>query len=122
MKPIKSSVLDKSKAQLAGLKSIDAALDLGHGLDVVSHEKELLELDNEISALNTLSATFAARMKALRANIKVHNEKGLRRSSAVVAKYGKESEEYVKIGGKRPSQRKRFTPSGKIKNPPKPPA
>ena len=122
MKPIRSSVLDKSKAQLAALKSIDATLDLGPGLDVVSHEKEVTELDNEISALNTLSATFAARIKAFRANIKTLNEKDLRRSSAVVAKYGKESEEYVKIGGKRPSQRKRPSPGAKIQNPPKPPA
>ena len=122
MKPIKSSVLDKSKAQLAGLKSIDAALDLGHGLDVVSHEKELLELDKEISALNTFSATFAARVKALKVSIKTLNEKVSRRSSAVVAKYGKESEEYVKIGGKRPSERKRSSPAAKLKTPPQPPA
>ena len=102
--------------------SIDANLDLGNGLDVLSHEKELFNLDAEISALNTLSATFDARVKALKVSIKTLNEKVSRRSSAVVAKYGKESEEYVKIGGKRPSQRKRPTPAAKIKTPPQPPA
>ena len=116
MKPVKSSALDKSKAQLAGLKSIDNKLDLGHGLDVVTHEKEILDLDADISELNTLAATFVARSKALQAKMKAHTTKNTRIASAIIARYGKESEEYVKIGGKRPSERKRRSPTAKVKN------
>ena len=111
MKVIISSALDKAKGQLSGLISIDPKLDLANGLNVATQTAEISSVEAEITNFNTLLATLKATGKSVRAKIKAVNDKKVRFNSAVIAKYTKESEEYVKIGGKRPSEQKRRSPA-----------
>ena len=111
MKAINSSALDNVKEQLSGLISIDPNLDLAHGLNVADHTTEISSIETDIASYNTLLATVKAKSKAIKAKIKVLNDTRSRFNNAVIAKYTKESEEYVKIGGKRPSEQKRRSPN-----------
>ena len=89
--------------------SIDPNLDLAHGLTVADHATEISSVEADIASFNTLLATLKAQAKSVKAKIKAVNDKRTRFNNAVIAKYTKESEEYAKIGGKRPSERKRRT-------------
>ena len=107
MVPIKSSSLDKTSSRLSGLKSISPTLDFGDDMNVTVHEAELNAVTADISDYNTSLANLKAKSKAVRNRIAALKKTGARFDNLVIGKYTKESEEYAKIGGKSPSEKKR---------------
>ena len=102
-----SATLEKAQKRLAGLKSIDAKVDLGNGLTVASYEKEINEVRQKIEAYNTLLSKVddaANTVQTLERELSVAAENVL---LAVKLKYGKDSSEYEMVGGTRQSERRR---------------
>lgn len=110
-----SPAITDGEQKIAGMKSIDAALDLGNDVTVKAGEKllndsrKLLEDYNaSLAAADGLLTAFEQKEKELQKfNAKVLPAGGL--------KYGKDSAEYEKLGGVRESERKK--PVRKPKNP-----
>jgi hypothetical protein len=102
-----SAMLVKGEQRLAGLKSIDAKLDLGNGLTPASFEKEVNNLRFTLEAYNTLLS------KADEASNAVEQaEKQLAIAAenillGVKIKFGKDSNQYEMAGGTRLSDRRR---------------
>jgi uncharacterized protein YukE len=101
-----SKILDKASARLAGLKDTGTQ-DFGNGVtsegfeDAVASTRQALEQYNQ--ALSVVDE---------KANLLDDSEKALQDFServlaGVAAKYGKNSNEYEKVGGVRKSERKR---------------
>lgn len=98
--------VEKAEIRLAGLKSIDPALDLGKGLTADAYSELIEETRKQVETYNMmLSAIEAQRQLMLETEkkLRVMTEKML---MAVAVEYGKESNEYKKAGGVRPSDRK----------------
>lgn len=97
----------KAETRIAGLRSIDEQFDLGNGLSLDNHKTALAELRSNVQAYNMLLAQadeLRARCKQQLAAVRDFNNRML---SGVGTDYGKESVEYAKAGGVRPSERKK---------------
>lgn len=112
-----SKTVEAARVRLAGVKSIDANLDLGNGMTVIEFEKKI---DNTSDSLETYNTTLSLAdeqqdlVKANEIDLKDFHERIL---LAVGAKYGKNSIEYEKAGGTRKSERRK---PAKTTNPPNP--
>jgi hypothetical protein len=107
LKKRKSKVLEEAQKRLAGLESIDLNLDLGNGLSVATYKTDIQSGIDKLDELNQAKSKH----DGLSTEMKVY-EKRMRDTSemileAVGTKYGHDSEEYVKAGGTRKSDRKR---------------
>src|SRR5919202_1017530 len=101
-----SKVLEKAGVRLAGLRSIGPE-DFGGGLTSASYEAAVEETRQKLDEYN--QALSVADEKA---NVLADSEKRLqdfneRVLAGVAAKYGKNSNEYEKVGGIRKADRKR---------------
>lgn len=102
-----SRMLTKAEKRLAGLKSIDAKLDLGNGLSTAWYEKEVAKLRQAVEDYNMLLS------KADHASNNIEDiEKQLAIASenvllGVKIKFGKDSSQYEMAGGTRLSERRR---------------
>ncbi len=102
-----SAAITDGEQRLAGMKSIDPALDLGNGVTVANGEelldaarKLLADYNASLAVSDGLLADFELKEKELQKfNAKVLPAGGL--------KYGKDSAEYEKLGGVRESERKK---------------
>lgn len=102
-----SPAITDGEQRIAGMKSIDEALDLGNGVTVVSGEalltdtrKLLVDYNASLAISDGLLTAFETKEKELQKfNAKVLPAVGL--------KYGKDSAEYEKAGGVRDSERKK---------------
>ena len=102
-----SSILPKAESRLAGMKSIDAKLDLGNGMSAINFEKEIGALRLKVEAYNTLlSRADQASNEIFKAEKQLASvsEKML---LGVAVKYGKDSSEYEMAGGSRRGDRRR---------------
>jgi len=99
--------LDKSKARLAAVKSIDPALDLGNNVTVANYEAEVEKLTIKLSVYNTALSTVDDLYNACIAQLNVIRDWNERILSGVATKYGKNSSEYEMAGGVKKSERKR---------------
>ena len=102
-----SSILPKAESRLAGMKSIDAKLDLGNSLSAANFEKEIGALRLKVEAYNTLlSRADQASNEIIKAEKQLASmaEKML---LGVAVKYGKDSSEYEMAGGSRRGERRR---------------
>ena len=106
-----STALTKSERRLAGMKSIDAKLDLGNGLTVASFEKEIVQLRQKISDYNTLLSKADAAANDVASLEKALSSTSQRMLMGVALKYGKDSSKYEMAGGTRRSERKRRRPA-----------
>lgn len=98
--------LEKGKKRLAAVKSIDPALDLGNGIEVLKYETEVTKMDTKLQAYNTALSTVDGLYNecvAQRDVLKDWNERVL---TGVATKYGKNSSEYEMAGGVKKSERK----------------
>jgi hypothetical protein len=101
-----SRVLEKANVRAAGLRSIGPE-DFGGGLTSAAYEAALEETRQKLDDYNqSLSAVDE------KANVLADSEKKLQDLServlaGVAAKYGKNSNQYEKVGGVRKSDRKR---------------
>ena len=106
----KSEVIDQTRTRLAGMKSINEKLDLGHGCSTATVEAKLNEAIKALEALNKLKS------QAAEAGNKFEQlEKELARLSKQILlgaamKYDHDSNEYEMVGGVRMSDRKRPKP------------
>ena len=111
LKKTSSMVLDNAAARAAGLESINAVLDLGNTLTVVSYKTAITAAQTALNGYNTLlSQTDEASNAFQMAEAKVRDLSD-RMLAGVAARYGRESDEYEMAGGTRRSERKRRTTS-----------
>jgi hypothetical protein len=102
-----STAITEAEQKIAGMKAIEAALDLGNEVNVSNGEHLLQGARSTLETYNAALAVadgllndFKVKERALRAfNRKVLPAGGL--------KYGTDSSEYEQLGGVRDSERKR---------------
>lgn len=98
---------DVAVTRLSAIKSIDARLDLGNGIDVVAYEKRINDLRDKLNAYNTLLSQVDAHLNdilVLEKDLRDYSERML---TGIASRYGKNSNEYEQAGGKRKSERKK---------------
>ena len=108
MKVTRSSYpLEISRRRLERLLAIQPTPDFGPGLSVADFESRI----NEVAALETdynrMRSEVDAKLSALKLKERELLDYRERMLTAVAAKFGKNSEEYVAAGGVRKSERKR---------------
>jgi hypothetical protein len=101
-----SKTLDKAHVRLAGLRSIGGQ-DFGNGVTSEGFEDAVADTRQKLEDYNQ-----ALSMVDEKANVLADSEKALKDFServlaGVAAKYGKNSNEYEKVGGVRKADRKR---------------
>jgi hypothetical protein len=107
MKPLFLKSIRTSIERLEGLKQIDPTLDLGHGLSVDSFTAKIETVQQELNNYNGLKSALTAKRSLLgKLDSELKDMRELIRV-AVAAMYGKDSIEYVKVGGVRKSETKR---------------
>jgi hypothetical protein len=100
----RSKVLEKASRRLVLLKSIDENLDLGNGLSVADYSQAIDAISDQLDSHNTLVSDIEISRQTLNQMDKNLSALSERMLNAVAAKYGKNSNEYVRAGG---SNRKR---------------
>ena len=108
-----SPIAEAAKLRLAGLKSIDAELDLGGDLTVASFEADIKGVEADVATYNTKLSDVDQFKNGLDTKENKLNDKYARILAAVGAHYGKNSDEYEKAGGTRASERKKSGPRTK---------
>lgn len=93
--------------RLAGLKSIDANLDLGNGLTVKEYEKKIGNANTTLEEYNTTLSIADEKLNIFETDEKTLKDFHERVLLAVGAIYGKDSVEYEKAGGTRKSERRK---------------
>ena len=101
-----SKVLDTAQLRVASIKSIDAALDLGHGLTAAAYETAIAMLQSRLAEYNQALATVDDKYNALIASEKELGDLSERMLAGVAVRYGKDSTQYEMAGGVRKSERK----------------
>lgn len=112
-----SKISEKAKARLAGLKSIDPALDLGGGMTVAAFETEIKKTDDSVDDYNTTLSSIDNKLNTITGNERTLADLHERMLTGVATRYGKDSTEYEMAGGTRKSERKK---NAKPISPPKP--
>ena len=107
LKKRKSKVLENAQKRLAGMESIDANLDLGNGLTVKSFNDGITDTEKKLDAFNQAKSDHDGLSVEVRDSEKFLRDLSEKMLEAVGSKYGHDSEEYVKAGGTRKSDRKR---------------
>ena len=103
--------MNDTEQRVAGMKSIDPALDLQEGVSVAVGETLLDEARVALDEYNQVLAQSDEKLtifKNKERNLKVFNKKVL---PAVGLKYGTDSAEYEMVGGTRDSERAKPKPT-----------
>ena len=103
----KSIVLENALKRVAGLQAINPNLDLGNGLTVPGFATEVTRLENLMNAYNTLLAQSDEGQNKAIAQEKIVRDLSERMLGGIGSKFGHDSNEYEKAGGKRKSEHKR---------------
>ena len=93
--------------RIAGLKSIDPALDLDNGVTVAAMEKVLDDARAAIEDYNMALAVTDEKQNVVGVKDKLVRASLKKILPAVGLKYGTDSDEYEKAGGVRESERKK---------------
>jgi len=104
-----SKVLNNAQTRVAGLRSIDPALDLGGGLTLAAFETIVSGGVTDLSAYNQALATIDDLYNVVLRSEKEAADMSERMLAGVAARYGKDSSQYEQAGGVRKSERKRRT-------------
>ncbi len=94
-----SRMLTKAERRLAGIKSIDAKLDLGNGLSTAWYEKEVTKLRQAVEEYNMLLSKVddaSNNVEAVEKQLATASENVL---LGVKIKFGKDSSQYEMAGG-----------------------
>jgi uncharacterized protein YciW len=103
----KSKVLEEVFKRLAGLQAISPTLDLGNGLTVPLFAADVAKLETLMNAYNTLLAQSDEGQNKASAHEKYMRDLSERMLEGIGSKFGHDSNEYEKAGGKRKVDRKR---------------
>ena len=95
-----SDAIDKAQRRIALLTSIEENLDLGHGLTVSRYRETIEAARTKLEAHNRLKSDFDQSCKAVKQTERELSELSERMLSGVATKYGKNSVQYQKAGGK----------------------
>ena len=101
-----STSIESAKARANGLKSIDAALDLGNGLTLAAFNTAVQGVEDELGTYNQLLSDLDAQLNKLEDAEIALDGLSSRMLSAVSVKFGKDSSQYEQAGGTRTSERK----------------
>lgn len=101
-----SKILDNAQTRIAGLKSIDPALDLGNDLSLAAFGTIVSAGLTNLSAYNQALAKLDDLYNALQQSEKEAADMSERMLAGVAARYGKDSSQYEQAGGVRKSERK----------------
>ena len=99
--------LDKGRTRLAGMKSIDPALDLGNDLTVANYQSEVQKTDDAVGLYNTTLSTIDDLYNAALAQIDTLKDWNERMLNGVASKFGTNGSQYEMAGGVRKSERKK---------------
>ncbi len=102
-----SLILETANTRLAGVKSIDAQLDLGNGLSVAEYQAAIEAVRIALEAYNTVLSLVDEKQSDVIAKEKRLRDLHERMLMGVAARHGKDSIEYEKAGGTRKSERKK---------------
>jgi hypothetical protein len=102
-----SQVLEKAEQRATGLRSIDPALDLGHGLSLQAYSKAMATLRAQVGAYNEFISALDRAGQTVRDSEQQLRALSERMLIAVAARYGKDSYEYAMAGGTRRRDRRR---------------
>ena len=103
-----SKILDKANVRAAGLRSI-GTLDFGNGLTSAAFEAAIADTRAKLDDYNQTLSLVDEKANLLGDSEKILRDYHERVLAGVGAKYGKNSNEYEKVGGKRKSEHKRPT-------------
>ena len=95
-----SEAIDKAQRRIALLTSIEENLDLGHGLTVEMYRERIEAARTKLEAHNRLKSDFDESCKAMKQAERELSALSERMLSGVATKYGKDSVQYQKAGGK----------------------
>ncbi len=95
-----SDAIDKAQRRIALLTSIDANLDLGYGLTVGLYREKIESSRTQLEVHDRLKSDFDESCKAMKQTEKELSELSERMLNAVAVKYGRNSVQYQKAGGK----------------------
>lgn len=101
-----SPAVDHAETRAAALESIDPALDLGSGLTLAAYKASITTTNTQLAAYNTRLSELDGVLNALKAAERDLGELSSRMLAGVAVKFGKNSSEYEKAGGKRTDERK----------------
>ncbi|MCU0440014.1 MAG: hypothetical protein MUC49_19175 [Raineya sp.] len=104
-----SKIVESASVRLAGIKSIDKDLDLGNGATVKAYNSLIEETKKLLEDYNTVLSLVDEKLNLYQVKEKELKDLHERMLISVAAKYGKNSNEYEKAGGKKKSERKRPT-------------
>ncbi len=102
-----SSSLELAATRVAGLRSIDAALDLGNSLTLVAYAAKVEDAKAKLSAYNTLLSQVDEASNAFQAAERDLADLSDRMLAGVAARYGRNSDQYEMAGGTKKSERRR---------------
>lgn len=102
--------------RIAGLKSINPALDLDNGVSIAELEAILEQGRAGIEDYNSTLSLADAKLNVVNANDKLIRAANKKILPAVGLKYGTDSDEYEKAGGVRESERKKTVKKSKSGN------
>lgn len=101
-----SKILDKANVRAAGLRSIGTH-DFGNGLTSASYDQAIADARTQLDDYNQTLSALDEKANLLGATEKTLQDYSERVLAGVAARYGKDSNEYEKVGGVRKSERKR---------------
>lgn len=109
-----SQSMNDAEQKIAGMKSIDAALDLKEGVSVAAGEALLAEARTALDDYNQTLALADQKLSVFNEREKILRGFNKKVLPAVGLRYGTDSAEYEMVGGVRDSERKK----PKLKQPP----
>ena len=104
-----SKIVESASVRLAGIKSIGKDLDLGNGVTAKSYSELIEETKKLLEEYNTALSVVDEKLNLYQVKEKELKDLHERVLISVAAKYGKNSNEYEKAGGKKKSERKKPT-------------
>ena len=103
----KSPAVARAQTRAAALTAIDPKLDLGNGLTLDSYNAAITAHEDDVEGYNGDLSDLDVRLTNIKANEKKLDQLSTRMLKGVASKFGEDSDEYEKAGGKRTSERKR---------------
>ena len=102
-----SKAVENADKRNNSLKSISPTLDLGGGLTVAAYEQAIEGTRGMLNDYNQTLSSVDEKLNQLKASEKNLLDLSERMLAGVAARFGTDSDEYEKAGGKRKSERRR---------------
>jgi hypothetical protein len=102
-----SPAVGRATKRAAALASIDPVLDLGNGLTLSAYNAAIKSHSHNVEQYNTDPSNLDVSLTNIKANEKALDALSTRMLKGVASKFGEDSDQYEKAGGKRTSERAR---------------